>query len=258
MEILQLLWSGHCLLANTPQLAIPLNYSTAISSKPPLQISTYNWTHCSTALGMDHTENTILLLSPSCQLQWNRVYRAVAQKWKLFIRLSRGHNGELHDLYSSPCRMIKSRRMRWTGHVARMGEKRNAYRILVGEPERKRPLWRPRRRWVKKLSWRDRMGWIGLIWLRVGAGGGLLWTRYWTFGFHKILESSWVAAQLAGFQEGLSSMSSWVIIYKIVKAERLPSLYQNSEINATTSQFSSSSFNSDKEARKVQNLSTKI
>jgi hypothetical protein len=50
------------------------------------------------------------------------------------------HNKELHNLYSSPniFRMIKSRRMRWAGHVARMGEKRNAYRILVGKPEGKR------------------------------------------------------------------------------------------------------------------------
>jgi hypothetical protein len=52
------------------------------------------------------------------------------------------HNEELHKLYSSPnmIRMIKSRRMRWAGHVARIGEKRNAYRILVGKPERKRAL----------------------------------------------------------------------------------------------------------------------
>jgi hypothetical protein len=55
------------------------------------------------------------------------------------------HNEELHNLYSSPniIRMIKSRRMRWAGHVARMGENRNAYRILVGKPEGKRPLERP-------------------------------------------------------------------------------------------------------------------
>jgi hypothetical protein len=54
------------------------------------------------------------------------------------------HNEELHNLYSSPSiiRMIKSRRMRWAGHVARMGEKRTAYRILVGNPEGKRPLGR--------------------------------------------------------------------------------------------------------------------
>jgi hypothetical protein len=52
------------------------------------------------------------------------------------------HKKELHDLYSLPTiiRIIKSRRMRWAGHVARMGEKRNAYRLLVGKPEGKRPL----------------------------------------------------------------------------------------------------------------------
>jgi hypothetical protein len=60
------------------------------------------------------------------------------------------HNEELHNLYPSPSiiRMIKPRRMRWAGHVARMGEKRNAYRILLGNPEGKRPLGRPRRRRV--------------------------------------------------------------------------------------------------------------
>jgi hypothetical protein len=55
------------------------------------------------------------------------------------------HNEELHNLYSSPniIRMIKSRRMRWAGHVARMGETNNAYRIFLGEPEGKIPLVRP-------------------------------------------------------------------------------------------------------------------
>jgi hypothetical protein len=59
------------------------------------------------------------------------------------------HNGELHNLYSSPdvIRQIKSRRMRWAGHVARMGEGRNVHRVLVGKAEGKRPLGRPRRRW---------------------------------------------------------------------------------------------------------------
>jgi hypothetical protein len=58
------------------------------------------------------------------------------------------HNEELHNLYSSPniIRIIKSRRMRWAGLVARIGEKRNVYRILIGKPEGKRPLGRPRRR----------------------------------------------------------------------------------------------------------------
>ena len=58
------------------------------------------------------------------------------------------HNEELNDLYSSPntVRVIKSRRMRWAGHVARMGEKNGVYRVLVGKPEGRRPLGRPRRR----------------------------------------------------------------------------------------------------------------
>jgi hypothetical protein len=60
------------------------------------------------------------------------------------------YNKELHDLYSSPSiiRIMKSMRIRWAGHVARIGEKRNAYRLLLGKPEGKRPLGRPRRRWV--------------------------------------------------------------------------------------------------------------
>ena len=63
------------------------------------------------------------------------------------------HNEELSDLYSSPniVRVIKSRRMRWTGHVARMGEERGVYRVLVGKLEGKRPLGRHRRRWVDNI-----------------------------------------------------------------------------------------------------------
>jgi hypothetical protein len=80
------------------------------------------------------------------------------------------HKEELHDLYSSPSiiRIIKSRRMRWAGHVARNGEKGNAYRLLVGKPEGKRTLGRPRRRWVDNVrmdlgvvGWGD-VDWIGL------------------------------------------------------------------------------------------------
>jgi hypothetical protein len=103
---------------------------------------------------------------------------------------------------------VCSRRMRWAGHVARMGETRNAYRVLVGKPEGKRPLGRPRRRWVDniKMDLRDRMRWYGLDW-RIGTNGGFLWTRWWTFGLLKMLGSCWVAAQLAASQEGLSSVS---------------------------------------------------
>jgi hypothetical protein len=90
------------------------------------------------------------------------------------------HNEELLNLYSSPniIRMNKSRRMRWAGHLARMGEK-NAYRILVGKPEGRRPLGRPRRRWMDNINidlrekgW-DGVVWTGSIWLRIGTSGGL-------------------------------------------------------------------------------------
>jgi len=84
--------------------------------------------------------------------------------------LRRLNNEELNDLYSSPniVRVIKSRRMRWAGHVARMGEEREVFRVLVGKPEVKRPLERPRRRWVNniKLDLQEvgsgYMDWIGL------------------------------------------------------------------------------------------------
>jgi hypothetical protein len=62
--------------------------------------------------------------------------------------------------------MIKSRRMRWAGNVARMGEKRNAYRILVGNPEGKRPLGRPRRAWVDNIKMNfGEIGWDGVDWI---------------------------------------------------------------------------------------------
>jgi hypothetical protein len=73
------------------------------------------------------------------------------------------HNEEFCDLYSSPSiiRIIKSRRMRWTGHVARMEEKMNAYRLLVGNPEGKRPLGRPRHTWVDNVRIRIYLGEVG-------------------------------------------------------------------------------------------------
>jgi hypothetical protein len=80
------------------------------------------------------------------------------------------HNEELQDLFSSPSiiRILKSRRMRWAGHAARMGERRNSHRLLVRRPEGRRPLGRPKRRWLDNIrsdlvevGWGD-VGWIGL------------------------------------------------------------------------------------------------
>ena len=90
------------------------------------------------------------------------------------------HDEELNDLYCSPniVLVIKSRRMRWAGHVACMAEGRGVYRVLVGKPGGKRPLGRPRRR--KKdnikmdLKEYDVGVWAGSSWLRIGTGGGHL------------------------------------------------------------------------------------
>jgi len=99
------------------------------------------------------------------------VTKADARTMFIFAGESRRlHNEELNDLYSSPniVRVIKSRRTRWTVHVARIGEERGVYRVLVGKPEGKRPLGRPRRRWVDNIRTDLQkvgcgyMDWIGL------------------------------------------------------------------------------------------------
>jgi hypothetical protein len=121
------------------------------------------------------------------------------------------HNEELHNLYSSPniIRMIKSRRMRWAGHIVRMGEYMNACRVLVGKQEGKRLLGRPRRRWVDnvQMDLRER-GWSCVYWIdlpqdrdsceHVNESSGSL--KCWG-----ILE--WMHTQLAASQDGLSSIS---------------------------------------------------
>jgi hypothetical protein len=83
----------------------------------------------------------------------------VTGKWRKL------HNEELNDLYSLPniVRVVKSRRMRWAGHVARMGEDRVVYRVLVGKREGKKPLGRPRSRWMDNIK---------MDLQEVGGGGG--------------------------------------------------------------------------------------
>jgi len=88
------------------------------------------------------------------------------------------HNEGFYDLYSSPniVRVIKSRRMRWAGHVARIGERKGVYAVLVGKPEGKRPLGRHRSRWEDniKMDLQEVGVWTGSNCLKIGTGGGYL------------------------------------------------------------------------------------
>jgi hypothetical protein len=89
------------------------------------------------------------------------------------------HNEELNDLYSLPniVRVVKSRRMRWAGHMAHMGDERGVHRVLVGKPEGKKPLGRPRRRWENNIKMDVKLEGVagtGWSWLRIETGGGHL------------------------------------------------------------------------------------
>jgi hypothetical protein len=105
------------------------------------------------------------------------------------------------DLYALFCHQISfgwsSQEDRWAGHMARMGERRCAYRALLGEPEGSRPLGKLRRGWKDIETDLTDVGgggaWTGSIRLRIGTGRWLLWIQWWTFGFHKVRGISWVA-----------------------------------------------------------------
>ena len=107
----------------------------------------------------------------------------------IFFRL---HNEELNDLYSSPniVRVIKSRRMGWAGHVARVDEERGVYRVLLGKPEVRRPLRRPRFRWVGSIRMDLQemgcgyMDWIGLA--KDRDRWRMLVSAVMTFGFREM------------------------------------------------------------------------
>jgi hypothetical protein len=87
------------------------------------------------------------------------------------------HNEELHNLYSSPdiIRQVKSRQMRWAGHVARMGEKRKGYKVLVGKPEGRRPLGRPRQRWEDGIGMDLRKRMEGVEWIHLAHNRDRWW-----------------------------------------------------------------------------------
>jgi hypothetical protein len=95
----------------------------------------------------------------------NRVLRRICGPKRVEVRREwrKLHIEELHNLYSSPntIRQIKSRRMRWTGHVARGREERKVYKVLVGKPEGRRPLGRPRRRWEDGIKTDLKGDWLG-------------------------------------------------------------------------------------------------
>jgi hypothetical protein len=115
---------------------------------------------------------------------------------------------KLHNFYSSPSviRMTESRR-RWAGHVARMGTKLNACRILVGKPEGKRQLERPRPKWVdnNKMDLR-KTGWGGMHWIDLAQHRDQFQALVNMVLILKVLGSFRVAAQLAASQEGLSAI----------------------------------------------------
>jgi hypothetical protein len=95
----------------------------------------------------------------------------VAEEWRKL------HNEELHNLHASPniFRMFKSKRMRWAGHVSRMGEMTNAYNILVGKREGKRPLGRHRHRWEDNIRIDlSAIGWECVYWMQLETSGGLV------------------------------------------------------------------------------------
>jgi len=108
----------------------------------------------------------------------NRVLRRVfgSKKDEVTGEWRKLHNEELNDLYSLPniVRVVKSRRMRWARHVARMGEDRGVHKVLVGKPEGKRPLEKPRRRWEDniKMDLQEVEGVVGTgwSWLSIGTG----------------------------------------------------------------------------------------
>jgi len=112
----------------------------------------------------------------------NRVLRRIfmPKKDEVIGEWSKLHNEELNDLHSSPniIWMMTSRIMRWAGHVAYMRERRDVCWVLVGKPDGKRPLGRPRCRWEDNIKMDlQEVGcgtWTELIWLRIGRGGGVL------------------------------------------------------------------------------------
>jgi hypothetical protein len=122
------------------------------------------------------TWSVILREGPKLRVFENRVLRRIfgPKRDEVTGGWRKLHNEELHGLYSWPSiiRVIKTRMMRWVGHVARMGEVRGTYNILVGRPEGTRPLGRPRHRWVDKIKTDLReIGFGDVDWIHLAQAG---------------------------------------------------------------------------------------
>ena len=130
------------------------------------------------------------------------------------------------DLYSPNIfRVIESSRMRWTGHVACMGGKERCIQGFEGgRLERRRPLGRPSSRWEYTINLQE-MGkgaWTGLICLSIRTSCGLLWTRWWTFGFHKM-------RSISGRSEKLLAFSRRTLLLGVSLVNILPSMRRSSK-----------------------------
>jgi hypothetical protein len=152
------------------------NLLPSVSSPKNLKIKVYNYIiyllfYMGMKLCLSHTEE-----KHGLRVFENRVLRRTFgdKREEVVGGWRRLHNKELHNLYASPyvIRVINSRRMRWAGHVTRMGEIRNSYKILIEKPEGKRPLWRPRRRWEHNIRMDHREMWLkGVDWIHLPQDG---------------------------------------------------------------------------------------
>jgi hypothetical protein len=148
--------------------AEPSVFLSAIEKRKNENIQDYNF-----SCGFVWCETWSLTLREERRLRVfeNRVLRRIfaPKRDEMMGEWRKLYNEKLRDLYSLPSiiGIIKPRRMRWAGHVAQMGEKRNAYRLLVGKPEGKRPLGRPKRRWADNIRMdlvaQDRNRWRALV-----------------------------------------------------------------------------------------------
>ena len=159
----------------------------------------------------------------------NRVLRNICgpKRGEVTGEWRRLHNEEL-DLYAWPnITRVTKLRMRYAVHVAHTGERIGAYRDLVGKPEGRRPLWRPRRRWKDKIKmdlqeveWGGGMDWIDLAQDR--CRWGLLWMRHRTFGCHKMRRISWLAEDLLASKEAVCPVELVTCVFCNIHIQRCP------------------------------------